>query len=94
MEIEVRHLLVSGQVQGVSYRATMVKEARRLGARGWVRNLSDGRVEAWLEGDGETVARMIAWARVGPGAAHVTEVLVEEGEEPGQFSAFSQIATL
>ena len=90
--MEVRRLLIRGRVQGVYYRASMVEEALKHGATGWVRNLSDGRVEAMVHGHPEVIARMIAWARVGPAAAIVEEVLVEEGE--GHFTDFIQIATL
>ena len=90
--VETRRLLITGRVQGVYYRATMVQVAEQHGASGWVRNLSDGRVEAVIQGDGETIARMIAWARRGPDAAIVDEVLVEEAD--GDFDGFVQIATL
>ncbi|GAB2181213.1 acylphosphatase [Denitratisoma sp. agr-D3] len=90
--MEVRRLLIRGRVQGVYYRASMVQEARKHGATGWVRNLSDGRVEAVVHGHPEVVARMIAWARIGPAAAVVEEVLVEEAD--GSFTDFVQVATL
>jgi acylphosphatase len=91
-EMEVRRLLITGKVQGVYYRASMVQEAQKHGATGWVRNLSDGRVEAVVHGHPEVVARMISWARVGPDAAIVEEVLVEEAD--GSFTDFIQISTL
>ena len=90
--MEVRRLLIRGRVQGVYYRVSMVQEARKHGATGWVRNLSDGRVEAVVHGHPEVVARMIAWARIGPAAAVVEEVLVEEAD--GSFTDFVQVATL
>lgn len=89
--MEVRRLLIRGKVLGVYYRASMVQEAQKQGATGWVRNLHDGRVEALIHGHPEVVARMIAWARTGPEAAIVEEVLVEEAD--GSFTEFIQIAT-
>ncbi len=90
--MEVRHLVISGQVQGVCYRASMVREARRLGVTGWVRNRSDGSVEAMVAGTAEQVAAIMNWARRGPAAAHVDHVAVEPGS--GSFETFEQGASL
>ena len=68
------HLLVSGIVQGVSFRFYTVEEARRLGVAGWVRNLADGRVEALAEGDRAALERLLAFCRRGPPAAQVDDV--------------------
>ncbi len=65
------HLLVSGLVQGVAFRAYTVDEARRLGVHGWVRNLADGRVEVEAEGDRAALDGLVAWCRRGPPAAQV-----------------------
>jgi acylphosphatase len=70
------HLLVSGRVQGVAYRAATVEQARVLGLRGWVRNLPDGRVEAEAEGEREDVEALVAWCRRGPPAARVEGLAV------------------
>ena len=91
-DIALRRLIISGKVQGVYYRASMVEEAQRLGVKGWVRNRRDGTVEAQLQGDGESVALLIAWARKGPPSARVSNVLVELAEA-GDYSDFQAIAT-
>jgi acylphosphatase len=75
--IERAHLLVTGRVQGVWYRASMRREAEALGLDGWVRNRPDGAVEAEATGTPDAIDRLIAWARVGPPAARVADVRVE-----------------
>ena len=73
-----RHLRIGGKVQGVAYRFHAVREAERLGLRGWVRNRLDGTVEAVASGPAEAVQALIAWAHDGPPAARVQRVQVEE----------------
>ncbi|HKT21135.1 MAG TPA: acylphosphatase [Nitrososphaerales archaeon] len=68
---------VRGLVHGVSFRATMARLATDLGVRGWVRNLPDGSVEAFLEGDERRVNRVVEWAKRGPPRARVDRVDVE-----------------
>jgi acylphosphatase len=90
--IEVRHLIISGRVQGVWFRGSMAQEAQRLGVTGWVRNRADGSVEAMVAGTAEQVAAIMHWARRGPPNATVEHVAVELGS--GTFSGFEQRASL
>jgi protein-L-isoaspartate(D-aspartate) O-methyltransferase len=69
---------VSGRVQGVYYRASASREGERLHLRGWVRNERDGAVLVRMQGPAEAVDAMLAWCRVGPPAAHVDRVEVED----------------
>jgi acylphosphatase len=85
-----KHVLVSGQVQGVFYRDSCRRVAGQQGVAGWVRNLPDGRVEAVFEGEPENVDRMVAWARRGPARARVTSLDVRE--EPVEGLTGFQIA--
>lgn len=70
--------IVSGRVQGVSYRASTADTARRLGVVGWVKNRFDGTVELEAEGPDDQVAALLAWCESGPPAARVDHVAVEE----------------
>ena len=69
-----RQILVSGVVQGVGYRDALRYQAEKRGVTGWVRNRSDGNVEALLQGSPEAVDSLLAWARRGPPAARVVEL--------------------
>ena len=81
------HVFVAGRVQGVFFRASCAQEARALGVAGWVRNASDGRVEAVFEGPEAAVEAMVDWCRKGPGHARVDAVEVER-EPPAGDAGF------
>jgi acylphosphatase len=72
--------LVSGRVQGVYFRDSARREARRLGLVGWVRNTADGRVETHAQGPDHAVDRYLRWLALGPPDAIVLGVEVEERE--------------
>ena len=78
---------VSGTVQGVFYRASTRDAARKHGVHGWVRNRSDGDVEAVFEGSAGAVEAMIEWCHTGSPRASVRSVTVEE-EEPEGITGF------
>lgn len=77
-----RRVQIEGRVQGVFFRDSCARQARSLGVSGWVRNRSDGGVEAAFEGDPDAVERLVAWCHHGPPRAVVTAVRSEE-EAPG-----------
>ncbi|HDN83419.1 MAG TPA: acylphosphatase [Candidatus Altiarchaeales archaeon] len=70
------HVFISGRVQGVFFRATTRDIAKKLGLRGWVRNLRDGRVEAVFQGKKSDVEKAIEWCHHGPSLAKVENVEV------------------
>jgi acylphosphatase len=70
-----RLLRITGIVQGVGFRFALQHEADRRGITGWVRNRSDGSVEAVIQGSAEAVEAITAWARRGPPASRVVDVL-------------------
>jgi acylphosphatase len=73
-ETRAFHAVVRGRVQGVGFRWSAVREARRLGLRGSVANLPDGSVEVRAEGEAETLALFLAWLERGPQGARVHSV--------------------
>ena len=78
-----RRVVVHGQVQGVFFRETTRRRARRVAVAGWVRNNDDGTVEAWFEGEPDDVEVMVHFAGIGPSGAHVRSVDVEDVEPQG-----------
>ena len=71
---DTRRVLISGRVQGVGYRAWTVATARHLELQGWVRNLSNGTVEAVFSGEEEDINTMIEACKSGPPAAQVESI--------------------
>lgn len=82
------HVFVEGKVQGVYFRDTTRKRAEEQGVEGWVRNLSDGRVEAVFQGDRDDVEAMIDLCREGPPRARVDGVEVDWGEGDEDLAGF------
>jgi acylphosphatase len=70
----------------------MRMEAERLGVTGWVRNRSDGSVEAVVQGSPAAVDAIVAWARRGPDLARVTHLQLSDAE--GSFSRFEKLHSL
>ena len=81
--------IVTGRVQGVSYRASTADEAHRLGLAGWVKNRADGAVELEAEGDADRIASLLRWCEHGPPAARVSRVTVEELSPEGAETGFT-----
>ncbi|QGA82806.1 Acylphosphatase [Halomicrobium sp. LC1Hm] len=80
-------MFVSGKVQGVFYRANTRETAGETSVDGWVKNLSDGRVEAVFEGPAPAVESMVEWCHEGSPRARVDGVEVEY-EEPAGIEGF------
>lgn len=79
-------LVVYGRVQGVYFRHSMRREAQGLAIAGWVRNRSDGAVEAVVHGESTAVDLMVRWANLGPEMARVEQV--EVFPQDGEFASF------
>ena len=88
-----RRLRITGTVQGVWYRGWAVRTAKELRIRGWVRNRSDGSVEALAIGEEQAVERFVAACHQGPPHSDVTGVEVAE-EAVADIIGFEQRGTL
>lgn len=82
------HVYISGNVQGVYFRASTQEQAQRLEVNGWVKNLDDGRVEAVFEGPQSAVDALLEWCHEGPTRASVAAVDVTF-QEPEGIEGFS-----
>jgi acylphosphatase len=82
-----RRVIVLGRVQGVFFRDSTRRHATELGLAGWVRNCTDGTVEAVFEGPADAVQAAIDWCRTGPPHAHVADLDVHD-EVPQALTGF------
>ena len=87
MEARAR-IIITGLVQGVFFRREINDLAIRLGLAGWVRNLSDGRVETLVEGEKKGLDELIQFCHVGPKGARVGNVEVQWLDYKGEFHGF------
>jgi len=78
-----RRITAHGQVQGVFFRDSTREAAERRGVAGWVRNTSEGTVEAVFEGEADDVGALVELCRAGPGDARVSQLDVDEEEPEG-----------
>jgi acylphosphatase len=87
----MKHIYLSGKVQGVSFRYHTFERAQKLGIKGWVRNLEDGRVEAVFVSDSESkLNELIEFMKVGPQKANVEKFeMVDVLDKPADFHEFS-----
>ncbi len=85
------HLIISGRVQGLFFRARTKAMADSLGLTGWVRNLRDGSVEAVFEGGDAAVGQAVEWCRKGPSYAVVEHVSRREEPYTGEFEGFKVV---
>jgi len=82
-------LLISGRVQGVFYRVSAKEKADELRLSGYVKNLSDGRVEILVEGEEESIKEFADWCYIGSRLAEVKNVMIKWGDvKERRFSCF------
>jgi acylphosphatase len=82
-------LKIAGRVQGVYFRASALQQAQKLGLTGWVMNCPDGSVEAIAEGERAKLDELIAWCRLGPTGARVTNVDIRWESPAHGFRGFT-----
>lgn len=81
MTIRQAHVFIQGRVQGVYFRESTRKKAVALGLSGYVRNLSDGRVEAFFQGEEHAVGEALDFVAHGPPQAHVDQISVSDAPQ-------------
>jgi acylphosphatase len=88
MAIKALHAVVEGEVQGVGFRYSAMREARTLAIVGWVRNTESGDVEVWAEGEEKDLAEFQGWLGVGPSGAWVRAVRLSWETPRGIYNSF------
>lgn len=83
------HLYISGRVQGVMFRKSLKAKADRLQVKGWVRNLSDGRVEAVYAGKADDVNSLLEWTKSGSFLAKVCKIDIDKEFFKNEFQTFN-----
>ena len=82
VDITTLRLRIEGSVQAVGFRYFAIGEARRLGVTGWIRNRSDGTVEALASGTTKAVEDFVAICMRGPPGARVTNIDLHQADPP------------
>ncbi len=83
------HVRISGKVQGVFFRAHTKQKAEQIGITGWVKNTSDGKVEAVFEGEEPCIQEMLNWCHHGPSHAQVDKVDIRIIRAAKTFETFT-----
>ncbi|MCX7027808.1 MAG: acylphosphatase [Spirochaetes bacterium] len=83
------HAVIEGEVQGVGFRYSALREARSLGLAGWVRNRGDGAVEVWAEGSEQDLEVFAEWLKAGPAEAWVRNFELSWEAPGGALSSFN-----
>ena len=82
------HIFVSGRVQGVFFRLFVRKHAKQLNIKGWVKNLSNGKVEIIADGEELNLNQLIILCKEGPRFAKVDYIEVQKENSTGKFDDF------
>tara|TARA_Y100000593_G_scaffold46836_1_gene88873 strand:+ start:2017 stop:2295 length:279 start_codon:yes stop_codon:yes gene_type:complete len=82
------HIFVTGRVQGVFFRQSAKVMAIKNNAKGWVRNLDDGRVEIVAQGETQDIDNLAHWCKTGPANSRVDEFELSEENISDEFETF------
>lgn len=82
------HVFISGNVQGVFFRSNIRERANKLNLKGFVKNLSDGRVEAIFEGEKENINEILKFCKKGPIGAKIKNIEIREEKVSNGFNSF------
>jgi|TARA_Y100001963_G_C6632502_1_gene376957 acylphosphatase len=82
------HIFVTGRVQGVFFRQSTKVMAIKNNAKGWVRNLDDGRVEIVAQGETQDIDNLAHWCKTGPANSRVDEFELSEENISDEFETF------
>lgn len=88
-EVVQLHAVVEGRVQGVGFRYFVRQRAAALPLTGWVRNLSDGRVELLAEGPRAELEKLLGSVQRGPTGSLVTHVVADWRPASKGYSDFA-----
>nr|WP_204305112.1 acylphosphatase [Desulfurobacterium thermolithotrophum] len=91
MAIKALHAIISGRVQGVGYRAFTKNKAKLLGLKGFVKNLPDGRVEVYAEGEEEKLYKLLNYLREGFLLSNVVDIKFQLLEARRNYADFNII---
>ena len=82
------HISIYGRVQAVGFRNWMKKNAEKKSLCGWVRNASDGSIEAFIQGEDETLNDLLALCWEGPDLSDVEDVLTQDANVDESIHSF------
>ncbi len=82
------HISVYGEVQGSGFRSWAKEQCAKLGLSGWARKASDGSIEIFVQGEGDSINSFISLCWDGPAFSHVDDVLVQDANSDESISGF------
>jgi len=88
-DINRYHIRLRGRVQGVGFRAFVLRNAKALGLTGWVRNVGYDQVETVGEGNIDILIKFEEILKIGPPSSHVDEISTAKEPASGEFKRFS-----